>query len=134
MEHFVLDASAILRFADNEAGVDRVAELAKLAARNQVELHVSAVNWGEVILAHLRAYGSQDNADMMRSVLPFQLRAADEQQCERAAHVRYRYKVPYADAFVAVLADELSATLVTADYDFEKMGRNLKIEFLPAKP
>src|SRR5689334_14299006 len=55
MKRFVLDASALLRFADNEAGVDRVAELAKLARRNQAELYISSVNWGEVVYALLRA-------------------------------------------------------------------------------
>lgn len=73
MKRFVLDASALLRFADNEAGVDRVAELAKLAERNQAELYMSFVNWGEVVYALLRSQGTQDDADLIKSVLPLTL-------------------------------------------------------------
>lgn len=111
-----------------------MAELAKLAKRNQAELYISSVNWGEVVYALLRAQGTQDDADLIKRVLPLKAVPADDNQSERAAQIRYRYKLPYADAFTAALAQELSATLVTADYDFERLGRDLTIEFLPVKP
>ena len=45
---YVLDASAVLRFADEEAGVERIRELLTLAIKEQCILLISAVNWGEV--------------------------------------------------------------------------------------
>jgi predicted nucleic acid-binding protein len=125
---------ALLRFADNEAGVDRVAELAKLAKQNQPELYMSSVNWGEVVYALLRAQGTQDDADLIKGVLPLNFVHADDSQSERAAQMRHRYRIQYADAFAAALTQDLSATLVTADYDFEKLRHHLTIELLPAKP
>jgi PIN domain nuclease of toxin-antitoxin system len=55
MVTFVLDASAILRFFDGEAGVVRVKEIFRSALRDECKVVVSAVNWGEVIgKLHLR--------------------------------------------------------------------------------
>ena len=38
-----------------------------------------------------------------------------------AAHVKARFPVSYADAFVVALAQELKATIVTADPEFKKV-------------
>ena len=45
MTTHVLDASAILRFGDKEAGFDRVRDLFIEAAQGNTELLLSAVNW-----------------------------------------------------------------------------------------
>ena len=44
----------------------------------------------------------------------------------QAAELKYRYKLGYADSFAATLALERKATLVSADPDFEKLGKALK--------
>jgi PIN domain nuclease of toxin-antitoxin system len=49
MTTHVLDASAILRFGDKEAGFDRVRDLFIEAAQGKTELLLSAVNWGEIV-------------------------------------------------------------------------------------
>jgi bifunctional DNA-binding transcriptional regulator/antitoxin component of YhaV-PrlF toxin-antitoxin module len=45
MKRFVLDASSVLRFTDNEAGADRIQELIELAEQGAVQLYISPVNW-----------------------------------------------------------------------------------------
>ena len=47
MTTYVLDASAILRFTDKEAGFDQVRDLFVRATQGEVDLLLSAVNWGK---------------------------------------------------------------------------------------
>jgi predicted nucleic acid-binding protein len=48
-----------------------------------------------------------------------------------AGEIRLRYKLGLADSFAAALALELGATLVTADPEFAKLGKQLKVLALP---
>jgi predicted nucleic acid-binding protein len=48
-----------------------------------------------------------------------------------AGILRIRYKLGLADCFAAELAMRKGATLVTADPDFAKLGKQLKLLALP---
>ncbi|HMB84490.1 MAG TPA: PIN domain-containing protein [Terriglobales bacterium] len=140
MTTYVLDASAILRFTDKEAGFDRVRDLFIQAAQGGVELLLSAVNWGEIVGAlykragELSARMSIGNLAANLAALPVTIVAADKDLAEGAAIFKYNFKVPFVDAFAGSLALRESATLVTADYDFKSVpSGTIKIEFLPAK-
>lgn len=133
MKILVLDASSVLRFADNEAGADRLQQLADLASIGDAKLYISPVNWGEVIYAALRVPRTS-TADQLKADLHLEVTTLDQAECERAGHLKYDWKIPYADCFAASLAATLKATLVTADYDFKPFSTHLQIEFLPQKP
>jgi len=137
---YVLDASAILRFTDKEAGFDRVRDLFVRAAQGQVELLLSAVNWGEIVGALYKRAGRLSDRMNIGSLaanlasLPVTIVAADKDLAENAAIFKYDFKVPFVDAFAGSLALRENATLVTADYDFKSVPTGtIKIEFLPAK-
>jgi len=137
---YVLDASAILRFTDKEAGFDRVRNLFIEAARGDVELLLSAVNWAEIVGAlYKRASGLSDRMNIGSlaanlAALPVTIVAADKDLAEGAAIFKYDFKVPFVDAFAGSLALHKNTTLVTADYDFKNVPPGtIKIEFLPAK-
>jgi len=137
---YVLDASAILRFTDKEAGFDRVRDLLIQAARGNAELLLSAVNWGEIVGAlYKRASGLSDRMNTVSlaanlAALPVTIVAADKDLAEGAAIFKYDFEVPFVDAFAGSLALHKNATLVTADYDFKNVPPGtIKIEFLPAK-
>ena len=143
MKTFVLDASAVLRFTDKEPGYERVLKLLQAAARGEVRLLISAVNWGEIVHAVAKRCGPQAQAilDNLAS-LPLTIVPVDASAASRAAHFKFLYRVPYADAFAGALAlapsEEESAaetaTLVTADNDFRSVpAGKLEIEFLPGK-
>jgi predicted nucleic acid-binding protein len=142
-DHFyVLDASAILRFTDKEAGFDRVRDLFIQAAQGNAELLLSAVNWGEIVGALLRRAGGLSPSALTNigslvanlAALPVTVVAADKDLAEAAAIFKYDFKVPFVDAFAGSLALHENATLVTADYDFKNVPPGaIKIEFLPAK-
>jgi PIN domain nuclease of toxin-antitoxin system len=127
MTTYVLDASAILRFTDKEAGSDRVRDLFIRAAHGEVELLLSAVNWGEIVGALYKRAGGV-------AAVSLTIVAADKDLAESAAVFKYNFKVPFVDAFAGSLAFRERATLVTADYDFKNVpSSTIKIELLPAK-
>ncbi|MGC2638831.1 MAG: PIN domain-containing protein [Acidobacteriaceae bacterium] len=143
MKTFVLDASAVLRFTDKEPGYERVLKLLQAAARGEVRLLISAVNWGEIVHAVAKRCGPQAQPilDNLAS-LPMAVVPVDAGAASRAAQFKFLYKVPYADAFAGALALTPSAaeeptetaTLVTADNDFRSVPDiKLEIEFLPGK-
>lgn len=143
MKTFVLDASAILRFTDKEPGYERVLKLLQAAARDEVRLLISAVNWGEIVHAVAKRCGPQAQTilDNLAS-LPIAIVPVDAGAASRAAEFKLLYRVPYADAFAGALALATSGaedsiaktTLVTADNDFRSVpSGKLAIEFLPGK-
>ena len=62
--------------------------------------------------------------------LPIEVIAADVQRSCRAAEIKSRHKLYYADSFAAGLALERKATLVTSDSDFRRMGHSFPILWL----
>ncbi|HEY6445711.1 MAG TPA: PIN domain-containing protein [Acidobacteriaceae bacterium] len=143
MKTFVLDASAVLRFTDKEPGFDRVLKLLQAAARGEVRLLISAVNWGEIVHAVAKRCGPQAQTilDNLAS-LPMTIVPVDAAAASRAAYFKFLYRLPYADAFAGALAlapsaaEETTETaaLVTADNDFRGIpAGKLDIELLPGK-
>jgi PIN domain nuclease of toxin-antitoxin system len=138
MTTYVLDASAILRFSDKEAGFDRVRDLFIEATQGKAELLLSAVNWGEIVGALYKRAGGlsalTNNLAANLAALPLTVVPADKDLAASAAIFKYDFKVPFVDAFAGSLALHENATLVTADCDFKSVpSGTIKIEFLPAK-
>lgn len=133
---YVLDASAILRYLDDGPGADRVENCinSHIALRDQIV--VSAIQWGEVAGVLLRRHGQSAAQDALNDLqsLDFNLVPATAERAQRAAFIKERTKVPYADAFAVELAsDSSNHVLLTADFDFKLAKRAIKIEFLPQK-
>jgi predicted nucleic acid-binding protein len=55
------------------------------------------------------------------------------QQAVEAALIRADYRIPYVDAFGAVIGSAPNHVFVTADFDLKPATQFAKIEFLPAK-
>jgi len=135
MRAYVLDASALLRYLDRESGFERVATLLKQAAREDVRLLVSAVNWGEVASVLYKAHNAsvaRETISKLRA-LPLTITSVNADQAEEAGSFKQDFKTPYADAFAGSLAFREKATLVTADFDFKLASQSMRIEFLPNK-
>jgi predicted nucleic acid-binding protein len=140
---YVLDASALLRFTDNEAGSDRVLALLQAAAQGEADLLMSAVNWSEVVAVLDRRLGRGAARTLVGSLasLPIAIAPVDAGAAEQAALFRNDYSLPYVDAYAGALTLAHSAgpvreraTLVTADYDFKNVTSGaIKIEFLAVK-
>lgn len=94
---------------------------------------MSAVTWGEVFYLEWR-YRGEAKAYQVEAImpqLPIAIIAADQERATRAGALKQKHGLAYADAFAAELAIERAASLVTADPEFNKVGRELSIVALP---
>ena len=129
---YVLDANAVIRYLTDGLGKERVSAFLRGVESGEGRLVISAVNWGVVLYTMARFVGlpkaSTDLKAMSRSV---QSVSADEALAETAATIKFRHKLGYADSYAAALAIHLNATLVSADPDFAKVGKRLRLLMLP---
>ena len=82
---YVLDASAVLRLTDNEAGMARVRELLDDAADERATVLLSAVNWGEVVAVIYRRSGPTRGEEIIDQMvaLPVQIVHVTQQDARR---------------------------------------------------
>lgn len=136
MVAYALDSSAVLRYIDDEAGADRVAEIIKghLAGRHRVI--ISAIHWGDVagVTCKTRGRAAVDLVLSRLFGLGFEIVPATAERAVRSALIKATRGISYADAFGVELASESSEhVLVTADFDLKAAAQDVKIEFLPRK-
>jgi predicted nucleic acid-binding protein len=136
MTTYVLDSSAVLRMLDKEAGWERVAAILDLYWNRTCEVEISAVQWGEIAGSVRKRAGVAEQNRAMQKLGELQPRiaAATDHRAVRAAELKVDRKISYADAFALELAMQSpDHVLVTADYDFKKVGDLANIEFLALK-
>lgn len=132
MKGYVLDANALVRLYRNAPGADTVERLVRQAKAGKARLSISVANLSEVLYI-LSRYVRPDEAlrFMEKTRDAVQAISIDERASLDAAMLRVRYKLGFADCFAAELALRIGATLVTADPDFERLGKQLKVLELP---
>ena len=103
------------------------------ASRSDAPLWMSAINWGEVFYTEWRRHGESKarEAELNLHRLPITVIDVDLNRATRAAALKQRHNLGYADAFAAELAMERGARLVTADPEFSKLGKTLSLYPLP---
>lgn len=134
LRRFVLDANALVSLLENRAvAASRVRRLLEEASRAQQPVLLSAVNWGEVFYIAWRLHGQVRavEAEAKLLQLPIAVVAADRDRATRAAALKQKHGLGYADAFAAELAIERGAWLVTADPEFARLGKTLSVHALP---
>jgi len=135
MVTYVLDASAILRYLDDEAGAARVSEIIKSHLAEKCEVMISALHWGEIAGVTCKVHGrrAMDLVLDRLSAFGFRVVPADANRAVRASLVKLKRDIPYADAFGIEAAEGNDRVFVTADFAFKPASRDVTIEFLPAK-
>lgn len=131
---YVLDANALIGwFEDRQGTARKIEHLLEWALLQDAPLLMSAMNWGEVFYISWRVHGEERARQAERNVreLPINVIAADRDRATRAAALKQKHKLAYADAFAAELAIERGAWLVSADPEFEKLGKILSLYPLP---
>lgn len=93
---------------------------------------LSVLNLGEIIYITERRLGNDTAESTLRDIfrLPIQLAEAGMDRVLAAAHIKAHYAISYADAFVVSLAQEVNATIVTADPEFKKVQSQADILWL----
>jgi len=132
MKTYVLDASALFAFLQKKPGAYKVNELLKQAMHGRAKVLMSAVNYGEVYGKILREHGAEQAFTVLQAVspLPIEMLDATPPRACKAADVKVKCNLYYADSFAAALAIEHQAALVTSDSDFRRLGRNFPMVWL----
>jgi len=134
MRRYVLDANALIGFFESrETASGKVRHLLGEAFRLELPLLMSAVNWGEVFYMEWRYHGEAKAREVESNLhfLPVAVIAVDVERATRAAALKQKHNLGYADSFAAELALERGAWLVTADPEFTKLGKVLSVYALP---
>jgi predicted nucleic acid-binding protein len=129
MKRTVLDASAVMTFAANRPGAEKVEQLIQLALNGKRELLMCVVNWGEVYYSVWRDQGPGLARHILAQMaqLPILLVPADVDLARHAAEIKANYHLPYVDCFAAALAADRKASLATSDKDFARVERHVRI-------
>ena len=128
MKTYVLDANAMVRFMNRTLDAARIKALFDQAGTGDAKLAISVVNWGEVIYTMAKRIGlARATADLRSLGAALDTVGVEEDMAEEAAALKFNFKLGFADSFAAALAIGMNATLVTADPDFAKLGKRLKL-------
>lgn len=131
---YVLDANALIGYVEDRPVIaERVQRLLDQALREDSALLMSVINWGEVFYIAWKRHGEAKARDTAARVqhMPILMIAVDTDRVVRAAALKAKHALGYADSFAAELAMERGAWLVTADREFEKVGKGLLTLLLP---
>lgn len=132
MKKYVLDSYAILAYIEGEDAGRPVSEMFKKALRQEVEILLCVVNWGEVYYIALRD-GGKSHAELYRETMakfPITIIEANKELTLQAATIKAKCKMSYADCFAAAVAKMRKAVLVTGDKDFKQVEGEIKIHWL----
>jgi predicted nucleic acid-binding protein len=134
MRRYVLDANALVSLIEGRVvAAERVRRLLQEASRIGQPILLSSINWGEVFYIAWRLHGEAQAlaTEFKLQQLPIEVISVDRNRATRAATLKQKHNLGYADAFAAELAIERGAWLVTADPEFSKMGKALSVYSLP---
>ena len=132
---YVLDSYALLAYFESEMGSDRIKELLEAATEGKCRLYMCIVNLGEVMYIVERERGLPKAQETLARIdeLPIEIVDADRNLTLAAAHLKTQWSIAYADCFAAALSQVKSASLVTGDPEFGKVGSALQLEWLSSR-
>lgn len=131
-EKYVLDSHAVLCFFYGEAGAKRVKALLKSAQGGETKIWMSWINAGEVYYSLYRNQGksSAEHAIALLKTYPIQWVEINEKNVFAAAELKALHPIAYADCFVATIALQNRATVITGDPEFKELEKKISIEWL----
>jgi ribonuclease VapC len=116
-----IDSWAIVEWLrDRQPAKDIVAGLLTEARDGSARVFMSAINVGEVYYV-LRKHGAERVAEKWRALartLPVTIEAPSFEDVWQAASLKAQFRIAYADAFAAALAQKHHCPVVTGDPEF----------------
>lgn len=132
MKSVTLDSHAILRFAQDEEGADRVEELLRASEESQLKAYVNEINLGEVYYITMRRLGLESARRFLEqfSTLAVERVPASWEIIEAASELKAMHALSYGDCFAAATAIRCDAAIVTGDTEFRKIEHRVSIEWI----
>lgn len=132
---YVMDSFALIAHFEDEPGGEKVREILKKGKEGSTKIYLSIINWGEVYYQTYRERGVQ-KAEEIASImdqLPLHISFIDRELTIKASRLKAKYPVAYADCFAGALAQQRGAEVVTGDPEFEKLEKEVAIEWITAR-
>ncbi len=126
----ILDACALLRWLQDEAGASRVELFLNGAATGHYQVLMHIMNLGEVIYIIAKDFG-WDLAQRKKEeigLLPISILPFSEANFWQAVELKAHHAMSYADCFAAAAAIHEHATLLTSDPEFEVLRHLITLE------
>ena len=134
-----LDAFAWLAWLQDEPGAAAVQHWLDEAENARAECVTSVINLGEAYHRLIRV-DRRDEAESLwrmavRATLPVSVKDATRRRVRRAAELKSKYAIAYADAFAVATAVEFDAILLTGDPELAPLEgeQHLKVQWLLRK-
>ena len=125
----ILDAHGFMVFLEREPGFEKVKAIIAMSAKENDNLLITSVNYGEIYYIILREYG-QVKANEIEGIiksLPIEIVDVDTQIAKQAGIFKATNKISYADCFAAALAKMNNGELITGDKEFKVFENEIKI-------
>ena len=128
----VVDSWALLAWLRDEKPAVHVQKVLQQAEAGEIQLLMSWINAGEVYYMLARKHGATMADEFLARLpsLPIRLVKPDEGAIIAAAKLKSTYRISYADAFAAALAQKEDAALITGDPELKGMSERLEIEWI----
>jgi ribonuclease VapC len=135
MKRYVLDSFAMIAFFEDEPGASKVAQILRKINAKQVKGFMSVINWGEVYYNTMRENGQKEAENVLNQFNKYSIRLmdADRALTYKAARLKAKYRVAYADCFAAALGITLKAEVITGDPEFEKLSGEVSIQWVGSR-
>jgi len=131
-EKLILDSYALIDYFEDEPGADKVTQLLAQAESGKIAFLMSMVNWGEVYYILYRSKGerSAEESKLVIDQLPITLVEVSRSLTYYAARLKAKYAVAFGDCFTAALAMINRSQVVTGDPQFERLEREISINWI----
>jgi ribonuclease VapC len=128
---YVIDAQPIVAFIKRESHWRQIGDTISATSRGEVELRLTAVNAGEVVMAAERSLGAAAGHRALASVQQWtEIIDVDLELAARASWFKLRGGISYADCFAAALAHRDDIPLITGDPEFHRVEDVIRIAWL----
>jgi predicted nucleic acid-binding protein len=128
----VLDSWPVMALLTAQDAGPAVEALLTRAHASGCQLWMTTVNLGEVWYSLARRESEEAAEAKVRKFLEMCIRVADVdwELTRRAARLKTKYRLSYADCFAAALAQQLRCTVVTGDLGFRQLEKEVRVQWL----
>jgi uncharacterized protein len=132
MKSVVLDSHAILKFAQDEAGAEKVEELLKASEVGDIQALMNEINLGEIFYITSRRLGIEAARRFLEqfTTLAVERIPASWEIIESASQLKAEQAVSYANCFAAATAMRNTAAVVTGDPEFKKIEHLVEVDWI----
>ena len=132
MKPILFDSHAVLKWVQKEKGYQKVRSLLTACRDQSLKGYMNQINLGEVYYLVIRRSGLPEGKIFLENFLrlPIEMVLPDSDLIWKAAEIKARHPISYADCFAAATAIRFQASILTGDPEFKKLGDLVQVEWL----